>query len=85
MIILIVISPYTPAQTPNTLRWNAIIEEWLKKGYEIHVISSRWAGAPEFSKHGDLYVHRFGHHSLLDAFQTGLKERKGEISRMVYK
>lgn len=63
---LLIISPFSPAQTPNTLRWNAILEEWKKKDHSLHVLTSRDLSEAGTQRTEDTHVFRTGFHTLYD-------------------
>lgn len=67
MVILLIITPYSPAQTPNTLRWKPIVNILRKKGYEVHVLTSKWPDTPTYELIDGVHIHRTGYNTLLDA------------------
>lgn len=73
MRVLLITSPYLPAQNPNIIRWKAVAKEFISKGYQLHVLTSRWS--PEESDPEFGIVHRAGHHSLLDAVYTLFRKK----------
>ena len=76
MNILLIISPYDPAQTPNTLRWNAVIRELIKKGCYVHVLTTKWYPSPDLVKDDGVTIHRTGHHSLLDLINNLFRRKR---------
>ncbi len=78
MNILLIISPYLPAQTPNTIRWTALIREFTNKGHKLYVLTTKLAGEENVSIDKNISTYRTGHHTLLDAFYnfTGKTERR---------
>ena len=76
MVILVIISPFLPAQSPNTLRWLPILEEWSNDGYDLHVLTSSFPGEGRDELKGNLHVHRRGHHTLRDALNNLFNIRK---------
>ena len=65
MNILLIISPYKPAQTPNTIRWAPLVDEFIKAGHDISILTTRWNALPDDENH-EIKVYRAGHHTLLD-------------------
>ena len=76
MVILLIISPFSPAQTPNTLRWRAILKEFQKKGYKLHVLTTIFTHVPLEQTYSGVHIHRVGHHSLLDLYHNIRKSSK---------
>lgn len=74
MNILLIISPFAPAQTPNTLRWLPLIEEMQRRGHKVYVITSKWSDQEKYQY--DFPVYRRGHHSLLDAYYNLSRRKK---------
>jgi len=75
MRILLIISPFHPAQTPNTLRWLPILDLWSSKGHEIHVLSSMWTrdSAVDLEL---IDITRVGHNSLMDFWNDVIQNKR---------
>lgn len=82
MNILLIITPFNPAQTPNTIRWNALISQFVKNGYNVTVLTTIWAGQEIFEKKSGVRIFRTGHNTLLDFLynKLGINKRRN-ISR----
>jgi len=78
MVILLIISPYLPAQTPNTLRWEPILRMFKKNNHKLHVLTSNWSGNPQSNNSELAHIHRAGHHTLMDAVSnlTGISQHR---------
>lgn len=83
MNILIVITPFDPAQTPNTIRWNAIIKEFIKNGYKVTVLTTLWTDRNSFEEKDSIKIYRTGHHTLLDFLwnMLGVHKRRNVSSQ----
>lgn len=66
MRILIISTLYYPARSPNVYRWEAIARYWTSQGHEVHWLCTRLGGEPRQAKVNELFIHRAGHHTLLD-------------------
>lgn len=66
MEILLIISPYSPAQSPNTLRWIPIMSQLKQKGHKLTVLTTKWSNTDKFSEQDDIRIYREGHHTLMD-------------------
>ena len=80
MRILIIISPYTPAHTPNTMRWQPLACDFVAKGHQVSVLTTLRSGFPEQEEIDGVKVFRAGHHTLLDKVYnlTHRKRRRHE-------
>lgn len=76
MRILLIISQYLPAQTPNTLRWVPILDYFYSKGIELHILTTERTGYPAIEKTDKATIHRAGHNTLLDKLYNVLKSNK---------
>ena len=66
MNILIIISQYHPAQTPNTLRWQPLISAMQAAGHQVSVLTTKRRGWPLSETVDGLAIYRAGYNSLLD-------------------
>ena len=82
MNILIIITPYFPAQTPNTLRWGPIMNEFIKKDHSLHVLTTKWSVVAKDTTLSAIKEYRVGHHSLKDALNNvlNIKHRRNNIT-----
>lgn len=64
MKVLLVITPYSPLQTPNTLRWNAIAKELQKYGCDVTVLTTKVKDS--LIDIDNLSVLRTGYNTLLE-------------------
>ncbi len=83
MNLLLIITPYTPAQTPNTLRWTPLVEHFKQQGHKVVVLTTKRAGIPdtEVNSHG-IKIYRAGHNTLYDFIQNlkpSQNGRRGEL------
>jgi len=80
--LLIIISQYLPAQTPNTLRWQPLAEHFIKQGHEVSVLTTLRTGHEEEAQIGKVKVYRAGHNTLMDKLYNlvGSKNRRNELS-----
>ena len=75
MKILLIITPFYPSQTPNTLRWIPIIEYFESKEIETTVLTTKNRG----SNHNltlSSEVHEAGYNTLLDWLYFTLKVKR---------
>lgn len=80
MRILIIISQYLPAQTPNTLRWQPLAEYFSRLGHEVHILTTKRTGYQTPDKL-PYHIHRAGHNSLKDALYNlfNRENRRNEV------
>ena len=80
MNILIIITPYTPAQDPNTIRWSGIADFFKKEGHNVHILTTKRNPLPHSTIEKGIHIHRTGYHTLLDWFYNliGAKNRRHE-------
>jgi len=80
--ILLIITPFYPAQTPNTIRWDAIIHEFINNGYEVTVLTTKWTKKEPFEEINGIKIYRAGHHTLLDFLwnKLGVNKRRNVSS-----
>lgn len=77
MKLLIIITPFSPFQTPNTLRWISLIEYFQTKGIEISVLTTELKSKIHFEKENqDHKIYRAGYNTLLDWVQDKLSFNK---------
>ena len=76
MNILIIITPFLPAQTPNTIRWSAIIDCFLQSGYKVSVLTTKWTESNQFDQVSNIKIYRVGHNTLLDFLYNKLSFKK---------
>lgn len=77
MRILLIISQYLPAQTPNTLRWEPLVEYFKDLGHEVSILTTKRSGQPlvEENSHG-VKIYRAGYNTLLDRLYDLLNSKK---------
>jgi hypothetical protein len=80
--LLLIISQFTPAQTPNTLRWLGLIKAFQGDGHHIEVLTTRRKGFPSGDMIDGIKTHRAGFNSLKDALYDwlGIASRRNESS-----
>ncbi len=85
MKILLVITPYLPAQTPNTLRWLPIVTQLGRLGHEVSVLTTKRHGSIDESS--VVTVYRAGYHTLQDRiYDLGRSQsRRHEVGSAVPK
>ena len=66
MHILLIITPFSPAQTPNTLRWRPLVDYMISKGHRVSVLTTRRKGYAEEEEEDGLKIHRAGYHTMMD-------------------
>lgn len=81
MNILLIITPYSPAQTPNTLRWIPIIKHWRTVGYSVTVLTTKWRNSVEFEELDGVDIYRTGYNTLLDWFYNkfSISNRRNKV------
>jgi len=77
--ILLIITPYHPAQTPNTLRWQPLVAEFVRRGHQVSILTTKRRGYSDIDS--DVIVHRAGYHTLQDrVYEWGPKQsRRHEV------
>jgi len=73
--ILIIISQFSPAQTPNTLRWLPLAQHLRSEGHKVSILTTKRSGIAEESELGGLRVYRAGYNTLLDRLYDLLKSK----------
>jgi glycosyltransferase involved in cell wall biosynthesis len=58
--VLIVCFSYTPENSPRALRWGALAKDWVGRGYDVHVVTSRVGSLPTEEVDNGVQVHRVG-------------------------
>jgi len=83
--ILVIISQFHPAQTPNTLRWMPLIQEMLRRGHLVSVLTTKRRGRPDVEKVDGITIYRAGYNTLLDRLYdlTNRKSRRNETGSSV--
>lgn len=82
MRILLIISQYSPAQTPNTLRWVPLVEYLRAQGYEVIILTTcRNGESLEETTNENIKIYRAGYNTLLDRLYDLLdsKKRRHEV------
>lgn len=72
MTILLIITPFNPSQTPNTIRWNAILEAFHSQGIKCVILTTKRKGLSKKSEDGVLTVYRAGYNTLYDKLKDYL-------------
>jgi len=83
--ILLIITPFKPAQTPNTIRWAAIIKEFIESGNKVTILTSNWTSRDSIEKIDDANIYRTGHNTLLDFLYTKIGKTKRRNISSEYK
>lgn len=80
MDILIIISQFSPAQTPNTLRWRPLAQHLRAEGHAVSILTTKRRGVAEESEIDGLKVYRAGYNTLLDRLYDlfNSKQRRNE-------
>lgn len=80
MNILIIISQYLPAQTPNTLRWEPLARRFSELDHEVSILTTRRRGRSTEETMDGIRVYRAGYNSLQDRSYdvTNAKNRRNE-------
>ena len=80
MNILVIITPYSPAQDPNTIRWSNLINELKDKGHSIHILTTKHSSVANEYEESNIRIYRTGSHTLLDAVYNafGIQKRRHE-------
>ncbi|NNE27824.1 MAG: hypothetical protein HKN09_13340 [Saprospiraceae bacterium] len=80
MNILIIITPFSPAQDPNTIRWTELATHFKNQGHTIHVLTTKRKAYKDFTTQNGIFIHRTGYHTLLDWLYNiiGQKNRRHE-------
>ena len=73
--ILVIISQYHPAQTPNTLRWTPLIEELILRGHHVSILTTKRRGWPDKDERSDVTTYRAGYNTLLDRLYDLLNKK----------
>ena len=60
MRVLIICHSYAPQNDPRALRWTALSEEWIKSGFEVHVLTAKPVGQATHEMRNGVSVHRVG-------------------------
>ena len=81
--LLIIISQYHPAQTPNTIRWAALIDHYFKQGHNISVLTTKRKGYPLKGELKGIKIFRAGYNTLQDYLSDilGSKTRRNEVGQ----
>ena len=67
MRLLLIISQYSPSQTPNTLRWLPLVRELQSKGdITVSVLTTHHSGCKDKEQQDGVTIYRTGHNTLLD-------------------
>jgi len=78
--ILIIISQFSPSQTPNTLRWLPLAKHFNEQGHSVSILTTKRRGVPEETTIDNLKIYRAGHNTLLDRLYDlfNSKQRRNE-------
>ena len=60
MKILVISYDYFPENTPNTYRWESVINEWARDGHEVYVLSGLKSNLNSFQEINGVKIHRTG-------------------------
>ncbi len=82
MKLLLIISQWAPAQTPNTIRWSPLVDYFAAKGHEVHVLTTKRRGISATTVAHSHQIHRAGYNTLLDRLYDlfSSKKRRNELS-----
>lgn len=85
MNILLIISPYEPAQTPNTLRWQPLVAYFKQQGHTVSILTTKRGGYDTKSNDNGIKTYRAGYNTLLDRVYdlVGSKSRRNEMNTTV--
>jgi len=64
--LLLIISQYSPAQTPNTLRWEPLVSYFQEQGISVRILTSLHSDSPKEEDRNGVLIYRTGHNTLLD-------------------
>ena len=76
MKILLIITPFHPSQTPNTMRWIPIIKYYVEQGIETTVLTTKNRSIGGKNDLKDFQVYKVGYNTLLDWFYFTFKIKK---------
>jgi len=74
--ILLIITPFHPSQTPNTMRWIPIMKYYAKQGIETTVLTTKNRSIGSKNDLKDYQVYNVGYNTLLDWFYFTFKIKK---------
>ena len=66
MKLLLIISQFSPAQTPNTMRWIPLLRFFQDQGHDVYVLTTKRSGQPLESVEDNMAIFRAGYNTLLD-------------------
>ncbi len=78
MKILLIITPFFPSQTPNTLRWIPIIKYFSQQGIETAILTTKNRSSEKNEDLKEFEIHHAGYNTLLDwlYFTFRIKKRR---------
>jgi len=84
--LLLIISQYAPAQTPNTLRWIPLLNHFAELGHQVYVLTTKRKGISDLDTQGKIKVYRAGYNTLYDFISDliNLKSRRNETGQNSY-
>lgn len=82
MNILIIISQYLPAQTPNTLRWHPLAYRFKRLGHEVSILTTLRRGRAVYEELDGIKIYRAGYNTLQDRLYDLMnsKNRRNETN-----
>lgn len=78
MKLLLIITPFCPSQTPNTLRWEPLVNYYANKGIQTTVLTTKNKQKEDTAQNVKYSKKEVGYNTLLDwlYFKTGKKTRR---------
>lgn len=82
MRLLIIISQFSPSQTPNTLRWLPLAEQFIAEGHEVSILTTKHSGFPDEDDLEGIKIYRAGHNTLMDKLYNTFRSnnRRNEVN-----
>jgi len=76
--LLLIITPFCPSQTPNTLRWESLVNYYADMGIPVTVLTTKNRQKEQKNQNLKYSKKELGYNTLLDwlYFKTGKKQRR---------
>ncbi len=83
--LLLIISQFSPSQTPNTLRWSPLAQHLVAQGHEVYVLTTKHSGYPNEETQDGLRIYRAGHNTLMDKLYNTFRSdnRRNEVNASI--
>lgn len=78
MKVLVLTFSFRPLNNPRAFRWNAITEELVRRGHEVHVVTSLVPGEIEAEHAGLLTIYRTGW-SFVEGLRARIRKRRATM------